>query len=102
MAATQVTFDGNNKYFKSLASGDKAVYVYKPSTSADATGAGFDFFASLNGATATDLIPLVVKWDDRAAVQGNCNPTWAVTVTGPMDIVIKNTNDTGSSCWEFV
>ena len=104
MAGSKLTFS-SNKYFKSLAAGDVARYVYKPSggtAGVASTGAGFDFFVSLDGLTASDLIPMVVKWDDRAAVQGNYNPTWAVTVSGPIDIVIKDTNDTGSSCWEFV
>jgi hypothetical protein len=102
--ATKITFS-SNKYYKSVAAGSTVRYVYKPSggtAGVATTGAGFDFFASLDGATASDLVPLVVKWDDRAAVQGNCNSAWAVTVTGPIDIVIKDTNDTGSSCWEFV
>ena len=104
MAATQVTFT-TNKYFKALAAGDVARYVYKPTggtATAPITGAGFNFFTSLNGATATELVPLVVKWDDRAAVQGNCNPAWSVTVSGPIDIVIKNDTDEYASCWEFL
>jgi hypothetical protein len=104
MAAVQVTFSANQAY-RSLASGSVARYVYKPTggtATAEQTGRGFNFFASLNGATATDLIPLVTKWDDRAPVQGNCNNQWAVTISGPMDYVIKNDQDQYASCWEFL
>jgi hypothetical protein len=102
--ANAVTFTAN-KYYKSLASGVIANYAYKPSggvAGVASTGAGFDFFVSLNGATATDLIPMVVKWEDRAPVQGICHAGWLVTMQGPIDFVIKDTNDTGSQCWEFL
>jgi hypothetical protein len=101
MAATNITGSFvSNKYYKSLAAGEKAVYVYKPSATSNNRGA--QFYISLDGATASDLVPMVVKWDDRSAVQGYCNQQWAPTIHGPVDFVIDNTNDSSASYYEFV
>ncbi len=101
MAATDITASfSSNKYYKSLAAGDTARYVYKQGTGGNNRGA--QFYISLDGATASDLVPMIVKWDDRAAVQGYCNAQWAPTITGPIDFVIDNSNDSGASYFEFV
>ena len=101
MAATDITGSfASNKYFKSLAAGETARYVYKPSATSNSRGA--QFYVSLNGATATDLVPLIVKWEDRAAVQGYVNAQWNCSVVGPIDFVIDNSNDSGASYYEFV
>ena len=97
--ATNITFT-TDKYYKSLASGDTAVYVYKKGTTGN--GRGAQFYVSLDGATASDLVPMIVKWDDRAAVQGYCNEQWAPTITGPIDFVIDRTNDPNCSVFEFI
>lgn len=102
MAATQITFGtpSANKYYKSLAAGQVANYVYKPSATSNSRGA--QFYISLNGSTATDLVPMIIKWEDRAAVQGYVNAQWAPTVTGPVDFVIDCSNDPTATYFEFV
>jgi hypothetical protein len=114
MAATAVTFGSTSPITGvalamtsviPVAAGVTLNYVYRPSTSAatPSTGRGAQFYVSTDGlnTVTANLVPLIVKWEDRAAVQGYCNPQWAISVTGPIDIVIDKTNDMNASYFSF-
>jgi hypothetical protein len=110
MAATAVTF-GATSTITGVATAMTAVipvaagvtynYAYKPATGTD-NNRGAQFYASLDGTTtAAFLAPLIVKWEDRAAVQGYVNPQWMISVTGPVDIVIDRSSDPTCSIYSF-
>jgi hypothetical protein len=83
-----------------VAAGTTYNFAYKGS--ATSTGRGAQIWASIDaGLTSSSLIPLVVKWDDRAAVQGYVNPQWICSVTGPIDIVLDKSNDMDATYYQF-
>lgn len=84
-----------------LAAGETRSYVYLPTSTSNNRGARFYVTHDGTNTDATQLTPLIVKWDDRAAVQGYCNPQWAIPVHGPIDIVIDISDDVGCTITEF-
>jgi len=84
-----------------VAAGVTYNFAYKPV--AGSTGRGAQVWVTLDGfnTNVTNLIPLIVKWEDRAAVQGYINPQWICSVAGPIDIVLDKSNDINASYYQF-
>ena len=85
----------------SIPAGTTYTYVYKPGTSS--TGRGAQVWVTVDGLNtiAANLVPLTVKWEDRAAVQGYVNAQSVLSVSGPIDIVFDASNDLTSTYFQF-
>jgi len=110
MAATQITTFVNSPVTGvalamssviTVAAGVTYNFAYKPV--AGSTGRGAQVWVTLDGlnTNAANLIPLIVKWEDRASVQGYVNPQWICSVSGPIDIVLDKSNDMTANYFQF-
>ena len=110
MAATTVTFNQTSPFSSvansmstiiPVAAGTTYNFAYQPSTTSNGRGAQIWLSLVSGSYTAANLVPLVVKWEDRAAVQGYVNPQWICSVTGPVDIVLEKSNDMTATYYQF-